>query len=91
MTTKINKETTEFDKWWIRQMLRGVETICAVTEFGPNTEILNTMMLYQDLMADHEDDILNHLKTLDYGNADVAKACTLLPYNQTIRTLMRGF
>ena len=88
MTTTIKKETTRFDKWWIRKMLCGVETICAVTEFGPNTpEFLNTMVLYQDLMADHEEEILNHLKTLDYGNADVAKACTLFPYNQTIHTL----
>ena len=87
MTTTIKKKTTQYDTWWIRQMLRGVETICAVTEFGPNTEFLNTMMLYQDLMVDHEEEILLHLKTLDYGNADVAKAQTLLPNNQTIRTL----
>ena len=77
MTTKINKETTAFDKWWIRQLLRGVEAICVVTEFGPITEFLNTMVLYQLLMADHEEEILLHFKTLDYGNADVAKAHTL--------------
>ena len=34
ITTTINKETTKFDKWWIRQLLRACETICAVTEFG---------------------------------------------------------
>ena len=28
-----------------------------------------------------EEEILNHLKTLDYDNADVAKAYTLLPCN----------
>ena len=75
------KATTAFDKWWIRQLLRGVETICVVTEFGPNTEFQNTMKIYQDLMTDHEEEILVHLKTLDYDNADVAKAYTLLPCN----------
>ena len=38
MVTKINKETTKFDKWWIRQLLRACETICAVTEFGGRTK-----------------------------------------------------
>ena len=33
MTSKINKATTAYDKWPIRQLLRGVETICVVTEF----------------------------------------------------------
>ena len=74
MTTKINKETTKFDKWFIRQMLRGVETISAVTELGPAEPFLSTMMLYQELMADHEEEILNHRKTLGYTSPDVAKA-----------------
>ena len=38
-------------------------------------------------MTDHEEEILNHLTTLDYDNADVAKAYTLLPINQAIHTL----
>ena len=45
------------------------------------------MKIYQDLMTDHEEEILKHLTTLDYDNADVAKAYTLLPINQAIRTL----
>ena len=32
MTTRVHKDTTKYDKWFIRQMLRGVETISAVTE-----------------------------------------------------------
>ena len=69
-------------------MLRGVETICAITEFAPQDEpFVNTVMLYQVLMADHEEEILRHLKTLDYTNADIAKAYTLLPYHQAIRKL----
>ena len=88
MTTKVHKETTKYDKWSIRQMLRGVETICAVTEFAPADEpFLNTVMLYQVLMADHEEEILIHLKTLDYTNADIAKAYTLFPYHQAIHKL----
>ena len=43
--------------------------------------------LYETLMTDHEEEILQHLTTLDYGNADVAKAYKLLPINQAIRTL----
>ena len=58
-----------------------------VTEFGPNTAFEDTVKIFQDLMRDHEEEILKHLTTLDYGNADVAKAYTLLPNNQTIRTL----
>ena len=72
MTTAIKKETTRFDKWWIRQLLRGVVTICVVTEFGPKTNnlgdaagTLNLMTIYQDLMTDHEQEILKHLTTLD--------------------------
>ena len=38
ITTTINKETTKFDKWWIRQLLRGVETICVVTELSSDRE-----------------------------------------------------
>ena len=94
MATAIKKETTRFDKWWIRQLLRGVETICVVTEFGPRTnnfgdpvKTLSLMTLYEDLMTDHEEEILQHLTTLDYGNADVAKAYNLLPINQAIHTL----
>ena len=94
MATTIKKETTRFDKWWIRQLLRGVETICVVTEFGPRTnnfgdpvKTLSLMSLYELLMTDHEEEILQHLTTLDYGNADVAKAYTLLPINQAIHTL----
>ena len=45
------------------------------------------MMVWQDLMSTHEEEILVHLNTLDYGNADVAKAYTLLPINQAIHTL----
>ena len=63
-------------------MLRGVETICAITEFASQDEpFVNTVMLYQVLMADYEEEILNHLKTVDYTNADIAKAYTLLPYD----------
>ena len=45
------------------------------------------MTIYQDLMTDHEEEILKHLTTLDYDNADVAKAYKLLPINQAIHTL----
>ena len=88
MTTKVQKATTNYDNWFIRQMLRGVETICAVTEFAPADELfLNTVMLYQVLMADHEEEILNHLKTLDYTDPDIGKAYTLFPYHQAIHKL----
>ena len=85
---KVHKATTNYDNWFIRQMLRGVETICAVTEFVPADEpFLNTVMLYQVLMADHEEEILNHLKALDSTDHDIAKACTLFPYHQAIHKL----
>ena len=65
-TATINKETTAFDKWWIRQLLRGVETICTITEFKPYAkDFLNTMMVYTDLMKNHEEEVLVHLKTLN--------------------------
>ena len=35
-------------------------------------------MLFQTLMADHEEEILVHHKTLDWNDADVAKAYTLV-------------
>ena len=68
-------------------MLRGVETICAVTELAPAEPFLNTVVLYQTLMADHDEVILNHLNTLDYTDPHVAKAYTLFPYNQAIHKL----
>ena len=34
ITATINKATTKFDKWWIRQLLRTCETICTVTELS---------------------------------------------------------
>ena len=69
-------------------MLRGVETICAITEFAPADEpLVNTVVLYQTHMADHEEEILVHLKALDYTNADIAKAYTLFPYHQAIHKL----
>ena len=48
MTTTIKKETTRFDKWWIRQLLRGVETICVVTEFGPKRTTSGTRHVEPD-------------------------------------------
>ena len=50
MTTRVHKETTKYDKWFTRQMLRGVETISTVTEFGPAEPFLITVTLYQTLM-----------------------------------------
>ena len=32
MTTKVHKATTKYDKWFVRQMLRSVETICTLTD-----------------------------------------------------------
>ena len=34
MTTKVHKATTKYDKWSVRQMLRSVEIISALTEFA---------------------------------------------------------
>ena len=84
MTTKVHKETTKFDKWFIRQMLRTVETICALTEFASQDPdaLQGTVLLYQGMMGDHEEEILRH-----YTNADIAKAHTLLPYDLTIHEL----
>ena len=64
-------------------------TICAVTdELAPADEpFLRTVMLHQVLMADHQEEILNHLSTLDYTDLDIAKACTLLPYHQASHKL----
>ena len=94
MVTKINKETTKFDKWWIRQLLRACETICAVTEFGGRTKnftdqdaTFRLMSLYELLMTDHEEEILSHLTQLDYDNADIAKAYQFLPINQAVHKL----
>ena len=89
MTTKVHKATKNYDKWLIRQMPRGVGTICAVTEFAPSDELfLNTVMLYQVFMADHEEEILNHLNTLDHTDPDIiAKAYTLFPYHHAIHKL----
>ena len=39
------------------------------------------MLFYQSMMADHEEEILLHLKTVDYTNADSAKAYTWFPYD----------
>ena len=62
--------------------------IVTVIEFASQEEpFLNTVMLYQVLMADHEEEIPVHLKTVDYTNADIAKAHTLFPYDQAIRKL----
>ena len=41
-------------------------------------------------MADHEEEILDHLSTPDYTDPDVAKAYTLFPYNQAIQTLVNN-
>ena len=94
MVTKIKKETTKFDKWWIRQLLRACETICAVTEFGERTKnftdkgaTFRVMSLYELLMTDHEEEILSHLTQLDYDNADIAKAYQFLPINQAVHKL----
>ena len=89
MTTKVHRETTKFDKRFIRQMLRGVGTICVLTEFASQDPdaLQGTVLRYQCLMADHEEEILRHLKTDDYINADIAKAYTLFPYDVAIHEL----
>ena len=45
------------------------------------------MSLYELLMTDHEEEILQHLTQLDYDNADVAKAYQFLPINQAVHKL----
>ena len=89
VTTKVNGATKNYDKWFIRQMFRAVGTICALTEFASEDgeSLKNTVMLLQIMMADHEEEILLHLKTLGRTNADIAKAYTLFPENQTIHEL----
>ena len=59
MTSKINKATTAYGKWWIRQLLRSAGTIYVVNEFGPKTsnfgdtvKTFTLMKIYQDLMTD---------------------------------------
>ena len=66
MTTKVHKDTTKFDKWSIRQMLRRVETICALTEFASQDPdaLQGTVLRNQIMMGDHEEEILRHLKTV---------------------------
>ena len=76
-STKVHQATTKYDKWFVRQMLRSVEIISALTEFGEQT-IENTVMLFQTMMADHEEEILKHNAALDWNDADVAKVCTLV-------------
>ena len=95
ITTKIDRETTKFDKWWIRQLLRACETICAVTEFGGKTKnfadkdaTFRLMHVFELLMTDHEEEILSHLTKLDYDNAAIAKAYQFLPINQAIHQLV---
>ena len=95
ITTTINKATTKFDKWWIRQLLRTCETICAVTEFGGKTNnfsdkpaTLALMQVYELLMTDHEEEILSHLTNLDYNDDAIAKAYQILPLNQAIHKLV---
>ena len=95
ITTTINKATTKFDKWWIRQLLRTCETICAVTEFGGKTNnfsdkpaTLALMQVYELLMTDHEEEILSHLSNLDYDDDAIAKAYQILPLNQAIHKLV---
>ena len=89
MSTTIKKATTDFDKWWIRQLLRTVETICVITEFQPKaSHFTNAMIFFQTLMSDHEEEILVHLNAnVDYSNPDVAKAYTLLPLCHAIHKL----
>ena len=66
MTTKVHKETTKFNKWFIRQMLRAVETICALTESASQDPdaLQGTVLRNQIMMGDHEEEILRHLKTV---------------------------
>ena len=95
ITATINKATTKFDKWWIRQLLRTCETICAVTEFGGKTNdfsdkpaTLALMQVYELLMTDHEEEILSHLSKLDPDDDAIAKAYQILPLNQAIHKLV---
>ena len=78
ITTKVHKATTKYDKWFVRQMLRSVETISMLTEFALVGTIENTVTFSRTMMADHEEEILVHHKTPDWNNADVAKAYTLV-------------
>ena len=79
ITTKVHRATTKYDKWFVRQMLRSVEIISALTEFAPDDEpLVDTVMLFQTMMADHEEEILVHHMTLDLNGAGVAKAHTLV-------------
>jgi hypothetical protein len=94
MLATINKETTAFDEWWVRQLLRAHETICYLVEFGPKTNQFNDvgrtltyMKGYQTLMTLHEEEILTHLATLNYDNADVAKAYQLMNINTAVHKL----
>ena len=48
ITTKVHRATTKYDKWFVRQMLRSVEIISALTEFAPDAEpLVGTVMLFQ--------------------------------------------
>jgi len=79
MTTKVHEATTKYDKWSVRQMLRSVEIISTLTEFAPDDEpLVDTVMLFQTMMADHEEAILVHHMTLGLNDAGVAKAHTLV-------------
>jgi len=98
ITATINKATTKFDKWWIRQLLRTCETICTVTEFGGKTNnfsdkptTLALMQVYELLMTDHEEEILSHLSNLDYDDDAIAKAYQILPLNQAIHKLVNEY
>ena len=78
MRTRIRSATTKYDQWFVRQMLRSVEiTSSALTEFGEPSAKSN-MILFQTLMAEHEEEILNHIAKLNWNVPDVAQAYTLV-------------
>ena len=64
---------TKYEQCFVRQMLRSVEIISTLTEFGePSAQ--GNVILFQALMAEHEEEILNHIEKPDWNNPDAAQA-----------------
>ena len=61
-STGVNKATTKFDKWFVRQLIRSCNILSTATECAnKETDSRSRIMDLQNLLTIHEEEILKHL------------------------------
>ena len=81
----VSKETTEYDKWFVKQLIRSCNIINTICEFGDKemrrSQVKCSLKMMDDLqefLTIHEEEILKHLtEEVDFDNPKEALAYSL--------------